>query len=44
MAYFSRMLDKTRLHARDELGEDYHANLGRPNTADGACCGFLRVN
>ena len=44
MAYFPRMLDKIRLHARGELGEDYHANLGRPNTADGACCGFLQVN
>lgn len=26
--YFPRMLDKIRLHARGELGEDYHANLG----------------
>jgi len=44
MAYFPRMLDKIRLHARGELGEDYQANLGRLNTADGACCGFLQVN
>ena len=28
MMYFPRMLDKIRLHARGELGADYHANLG----------------
>jgi Domain of unknown function (DUF5069) len=43
MMYFPRMLDKIRLHARGELGEDYHANLGRARTADGACLNFLRV-
>lgn len=42
--YFPRMLDKIRLHARGELPEDYHANLGRPRTADGACTNFLRMN
>ena len=42
--YFPRMLDKIRLHARGELPEDYHANLGKPKTADGACANFLRVN
>jgi hypothetical protein len=26
--YFPRMLDKIRLHARGQLAEDYHANLG----------------
>src|ERR1041385_8932531 len=26
------------------LSEEYHANLGRPKTADGACTNFLRVN
>lgn len=26
--YFPRMLDKIRMHARGELTEDYHANLG----------------
>jgi hypothetical protein len=38
------MLDKIRLHARGELGENYHANLGHRKAADGACCNFLRVN
>ena len=42
--YFPRMLDKIRLHGRGELAEEYHANLGRPRTADGACTNFLRVN
>ncbi len=44
MMYFPRMLDKIRLHARGELAEDYHANLGRARAADGACCNLLRVN
>lgn len=44
MMYFPRMLDKIRLHASGELSEEYHANLGRPKTADGACTNFLRVN
>jgi hypothetical protein len=44
MMYFPRMLDKIRLHARGELHEDYHDNLGAPRTLDGACCNFLRVN
>src|SRR3989454_4214831 len=44
MMYFPRMLDKIRLHGRGELGEEYHANLGRPRTADGACTNFLRIN
>jgi gluconokinase len=44
MMYFPRMLDKIRLQARGELPEDYHTNLGRPRTADGACANFLRVN
>ena len=38
------MLDKIRMHARSELHEDYHKNLGAPRTLDGACCNFLRVN
>src|SRR4051794_9800755 len=42
MTYFARMLDKIRLHARGELRPDFHANLGR--SADGWCCGFLRIN
>ena len=44
MLYFPRMLEKIRLHERGELAEDYHANLGRPRTADGACANFLRIN
>jgi gluconokinase len=44
MMYFPRMLDKIRLHAKGELAEDYHGNLGKPRTADGACTNFLRVN
>ncbi|MEP6937215.1 MAG: DUF5069 domain-containing protein [Chthoniobacterales bacterium] len=44
MIYFPRMLDKIRLHARDELPKDYHANLGIPKSADGVCCNFLRVS
>ena len=44
MMYFPRMLDKIRLHARGELHEDYHKNLGAARTADSACCNFLRVD
>jgi gluconokinase len=44
MAYFPRMLDKIRLHARGELGPDYLPNLGAAHAADGVCCNFLRVN
>jgi gluconokinase len=44
MIYFPRMLDKIRLHARGELPEEYHKNLGAVKAADGACCNFLRVH
>jgi hypothetical protein len=44
LIYFPRMLDKIRLHARGELAEDYHKNLGAPRSADGALCNFLRIN
>ena len=44
MMYFPRMLDKIRLHARGELHEDYHKNLGAAKAADGACCNFLRLH
>src|SRR5437870_2090017 len=44
MMYFPRMLDKIRLHAKDELHEDYQQNFGAPQTADSACCNFLRVH
>lgn len=43
MMYFPRMLDKIRLHARVELAEDYHPNLGKAAAADGACSNFLRI-
>ena len=44
MMYFSRMLDKIRLHARGGLHEDYLKNFGAPRTLDSACCNFLRVH
>jgi gluconokinase len=44
MMYFPRMLDKIRLHDRGELHEDYHKNLGTPQTLDSSCCNFLRTN
>ncbi|HJX25436.1 MAG TPA: DUF5069 domain-containing protein [Chthoniobacterales bacterium] len=44
MRYFARLLDKIRLHARGELGADYHENLGKAKAADGVICNFLRVN
>jgi hypothetical protein len=43
MRYFARMLDKIRLHGCNELAPEYHANLGKPRTADGACLNFLRI-
>jgi gluconokinase len=42
MAYFPRMLDKMRLHAKGLLRDDFHANLGRG--ADNWCAGFLQVD
>ena len=44
MMWFPRMLDKIRLHARGELGEDYHTRLGKTRAADGLCLNFLRMN
>jgi Domain of unknown function (DUF5069) len=44
MMYFSRMLDKIRLHSRGELPEEYHPNMGVPKSADGICLNFLRIN
>jgi hypothetical protein len=44
LRYFGRMLDKIRLHARDELSSDYHANLGHRKAADGTMCNFLRID
>jgi hypothetical protein len=42
--YFGRMLDKIRLHARDELHSDYHPNLGSRKAMDGLICNFLRID
>lgn len=39
--YFPRMLDKIRLHLKNELAEDYHEQFG--NGFDGRCCAFLKV-
>lgn len=44
LMYFARMIDKIRQHSRGELGADYHANLGTPQSGDGMCCNFLRVD
>lgn len=44
MIYFGRMLDKIRLHARGELPEAYHKNMGAMRSADGVCLNFLRIN
>ena len=44
MMYFPRMLDKIRLHLRDDLHEDYQENFGALKAADGICCNFLRVH
>jgi hypothetical protein len=40
--YFGRMLDKIRLHAKGELPQDYHANLGKG--FDEKCVKFLRID
>jgi gluconokinase len=42
LVHFGRMLDKIRLHARDELPEDYQSNLGKG--FDAKCCAFLHLN
>ncbi len=42
MAWFPRMLDKVRLHARGELPPDYTPWLGKG--FDGRCCRFLRLD
>ena len=44
LIYFARMLDKIRLHLRNELHEDYRENFGALKAADGVCCNFLRVH
>jgi hypothetical protein len=40
--YFGRMLDKIRLHAKGELPQDYHANLGKG--FDEKCANFLGIS
>jgi Domain of unknown function (DUF5069) len=40
--YFSRMLDKIRLHAKGELPADYHENLGKG--FDEKCVTFLGID
>ncbi len=42
LVYFPRMLDKIRLHAAGELGEDYIPNLGK--AFDDRCCKLLGVS
>ena len=42
LVYFPRMCDKIRLHAKGELGEDYHGYLGKG--FDGRICAYLRVS
>ena len=42
LVYFGRMLDKIRVHARDELPEDYRPNLGKG--FDAKCCAFLHLD
>ena len=42
LVYFARMLDKIRTQAKEELPEEYRANLGRG--FDASCIRFLRVN
>ena len=42
LVYFPRMVDKIRLHAAGQLGEDYIPNLGQ--AFDDRCCSLLGVN
>lgn len=41
LSYFPRMCDKMRLHAKGELPEDYHNNLGKG--FDDRMCRYLGV-
>ena len=41
LVYFSRMIDKIRLHAAGKLGPDYVPNLGKG--FDLRCCSLLGV-
>lgn len=40
--HFGRMLDKIRVHAKEELPSDYHANLGKG--FDEKCVKFLQMD
>ncbi len=42
LVYFRRMVDKIRLHAAGELGEDYISNLGK--AFDDRCCKLLGIS
>ena len=42
LAYFGRMLDKIRVHAKGELPEEYQPNLGKG--FDSKCVDFLRID
>jgi gluconokinase len=42
LVYFARCLSKIRLHARSELREDFHEQLGQG--FDGRLCAYLRVD
>jgi len=42
LVYFRRMVDKIRLHAAEELGEDYIPNLGK--AFDDRCCKLLGIS
>ncbi|MBA3849682.1 MAG: DUF5069 domain-containing protein [Opitutus sp.] len=42
LLYFGRMLDKMRKHARGDLREDFHANLGQG--MDRRLCAFLHID
>jgi hypothetical protein len=42
LVHFARMLDKIRAHAKEQLNQDYQANLGKG--FDERCVRFLRVD
>ncbi|HVQ19679.1 MAG TPA: DUF5069 domain-containing protein [Terrimicrobiaceae bacterium] len=42
--HFGRMIDKIRLHLREELPEEYRPNFGLSAGLDGHLCGFLGVS
>lgn len=46
IVYFSRMLDKIRLHAEGKLPDEWASTLGfaYPNSFDARCCRFLEVD